>query len=239
MKVLISSFALGVLLVTGSAADAQRVSGASPPPGESGTRLGHVGQQDAAAYGMRFARCLVGFKPREAAAFLSTAPGTPASAAAYEALVPQRDNRCIQLGGVQIGGSTLQMTQRILRGNLAQALYLDRFPDSPPATGSAEQTIPVEIYNTRVTTAADTQSEIIRIFGECMAMRYTAAVDRLVRTDVESDEESAAIGTLAPNMGPCLWNGQSIQFSRESLRAALADGLYRWAMGQTGTGSPS
>lgn len=90
--------------------------------------------------------------------------------------------------------------------------------------------IAVEVYNERVTSVADTQAEIIRIFGDCMAAAEPMKVDALIRTDMESRAENAAIGALQPAMGPCLWNGQTIAFSRESLRAALADALYRKAI---------
>lgn len=217
-----------------SAAVAQQDSGTMP--GESGTRLGSRERNPAAEYGVRFARCLANYKRRQAVAWLATAPGTPASAATYEALVPHRDNRCVSIGSVTVGGASLNMTPRILRGHLAQALYLNRFSDGPPAMPDAAREIPADAYIARVTGAADRESEIIRVFGECMATRHAVAVDGLLRTDVETDEESAALAALTPEMGPCLWNGQSIAFSRESLRAALADGLYRMTIAAPAAG---
>lgn len=222
-------FVLGFVIAAtlcGDAAVAQRASGGTMPP-ETGTRLGTSQRNPGAEYGIRFARCLAGWKPREAAAFVASAPGTAESDLAYRALVPFRDNRCVSIGSVTIGGASLEMPMRLLRGYVAQALYLARHDDGPPSFAGTAEDIPVEVYNARVTSSPDQPSEIIRIFGECMARRHPAEVDRLLRTDVESSEEGTAINALAPDMGACLWNGQSIEFNRESLRAALADGLYR------------
>lgn len=235
MRFSLLSAALGVLALAAAQtpAAAQRAPGAMSR--ETGTRLGARRTNPASEYGMRFTRCLAGFQPREVAEWLATMPGTPASRAAQEALLArhQQASRCVQMGGIEVGGSELEMPENVMRGNLAQALYLARFPDgAPPAiTGAQPTTIPVEVYNARVTAAVDPESEVIRIFGDCVAAADPMRVDTLVRSDVGSPEENAAINALGPLMGPCLWNGQSIAFSGESLRAALGDGLYRKALG--------
>ncbi|MBC7986247.1 MAG: hypothetical protein H7X93_06195 [Sphingomonadaceae bacterium] len=221
------------LVAAQTPAEAQRPQGAMSR--ETGTRLGARRTNPASEYGMRFARCLAGFQPREVAEWLATMPGTPASRASQQELLArhQQDSRCVQMGGIVVGGSEIEMSERLMRGNLAQALYVARFPDAAPPVISEAQptTIPVEVYNARVAAAVDPQSEVIRIFGDCVAAADPMRVDTLVRSDVGSPEENSAINALGPVMGPCLWNGQSIEFSSESLRAALGDGLYRKAFG--------
>ncbi|MBC7986248.1 MAG: hypothetical protein H7X93_06200 [Sphingomonadaceae bacterium] len=120
---------------------------------------------------------------------------------------------------------------RFLRGMLAQARYRARWPDAAPPSiaAAAPSEIAVELYNARVTAAVDQPSELIRIFGDCVAAAQPMTVDALIRAEAGSAAETSAIGAISPAMGPCLWNGQSIEFSRLTLRAALADGLYRKA----------
>lgn len=202
-----------------------------PALAQTGTRFDRIPEVEASVEGMRFGQCLANFSPREADAWLATAPGTSASNAAQEALIP-RESHCVQFGAIGIGGSQLMFSPRILRGHVARGRYLALHGDGPPPSiaNAAPATIPVEVYNARVTSAADTQAEVIRIFGDCVAAAEPMKVDELTRAEMDTDEESAAIGALGPVMGPCLWNGQTIQFSRESLRAALADALYRKAI---------
>lgn len=199
---------------------------------QTGTRFDNTPEVDAGADGMTFGQCLANYRPREADAWLATAPGTDASNAAQGALMPVRNHHCVRIGGFQIGGSQLMFSENILRGHVARGRYLALYPGGPPPSiaDAAPSIIAVEIYNERVTSAADTESEIIRIFGDCMAAAEPVQVDAFVRTAMSTRAEAAAIGALQPAMGPCLWNGQTIAFSRESLRAALAYGLYRKAI---------
>lgn len=203
-----------------------------PALAQTGTRFNRIPEVQASMEGMRFGQCLANYRPREADTWLATAPGTSASDAAQAALMPRHESHCVQFGAITIGGSSLTFSPRTLRGHVAQGRYLALYANgAPPSVADAAQTtIPVEIYNARVTSAADTESEIIRIFGDCMAAAEPMKVDALIRTQMESRAENAAIGALQPAMGPCLWNGQTIAFSRESLRAALADALYRKAI---------
>lgn len=174
--------------------------------------------------------CLASDEAEDVDALLATQPGTPAEREAIRGLTGPRApcRRDMSIADVE----ALTEQPRFLRGMLAQARYLARWPDAaPPSIASAAPSeIAVEIYNARVTAAADQPSELIRIFGDCVAAVQPMTVDALVRAEAGSAAETSAIGAVNPAMGPCLWNGQSIQFSRQTLRAALADGLYRKAI---------
>lgn len=174
--------------------------------------------------------CFAVRETRRAESLLASQPGTPAESSAMEGLTGRRSACRGELSAEQIADLTAE--PRYLRGIIAQARYLARYPDAAPASiaSAPPSEIAVEIYNQRVTSAADAPSEIIRIFGDCMAAADPMRLDALVRSDAGSAQETTAIGAIQPLMGPCLWNGQSVQFTRTTLRAALADALYRKAI---------
>lgn len=208
---------------------------ATVAPGQTGTRIQNSRTVEAPEAGRRFADCLAEFNRPDRLAYLATQPGSSASESAWRELIPFSENRCVQLSGIEIGGRTLHVDQDILRGQLSQALYLNDYPSAAPASISRAEpgTIAVEVYNHRIRNAANAQQEILQIFGDCVVAVQPMDVDALIRSDIGSRAENAAIGVIGEAMGPCLWEGQSIAFSRESLRAALAAGLYRKSEGRT------
>ncbi|MFN2258995.1 MAG: hypothetical protein ABR601_04070 [Parasphingopyxis sp.] len=183
--------------------------------------------------GWRYGRCAANFRPEASEALLASAPFSAASEAAFDRVTNRNDDRCYTQA--RYGGQTLYLDETVLRGQIAQGRYLGKYPDrAPPAIARATaSTIPVEVYNQRIRSASNQQAEILRIVGDCVVAADPAGVDRLIRTGVTSDEEGRATGALSEHFGPCLWEGQSIEFSLESLRAALADALYRRSEGRT------
>ena len=135
----------------------------------------------------------------------------------------------------------LAIDRRRLRGSLSQALYLANHPSAAPATvsGATPTEIPVTEFNARMAAAADPVDEAIRIFADCVVANNAMAVDRLARSEFGSNAEMAAISAIQPSMGPCLWEGRSIAFNRETLRAALAAALYRKSVGVPVTAEPA
>ncbi|MET0179647.1 MAG: hypothetical protein ABW194_04075 [Novosphingobium sp.] len=63
-------------------------------------------------------------------------------------------------------------------------------------------------------------------FADCLAEKNPSAADRLLRTTPGTDEERAAAGTLAPTLGACLDQGQTLEFTPILIRAFAADGLW-------------
>ena len=219
-----TSMAAAVLMLAAASASA-----------ETGTRIDRSRLVENPVAGWAFGQCVARFRAEAVESFLRLRADVDGSRSAMEDLVDPNDDRCYSLA--QIPAQQLVLEPEVFRGQLAQGRYLARYPEAPPALIADAQpgTIPVEVYNQRISTTSDVRSEVIRIFGDCVTAARPDAVDALVRTRVTSDEESAAIAALGENFGPCLWEGQSISFSRESLRAALADALYRKAEGRAVT----
>ena len=75
--------------------------------------------------------------------------------------------------------------------------------------------------------AATGRNAAVDEMGACVADTDPAGVAALLKTGWVSNEESAAIGALAPALTKCLSAGTRLNANRASLRAALADALYQ------------
>lgn len=182
----------------------------------------------------RYAACLVTERPVAADAYLAAALGSPSRDFAFNALVPEGDEVCAIFARAP-DGTALQIPEIVLTGHIAEARYVLRYPTgAPPIIATA---VPVAMsdadFNARISASPDPVAEFPRIFGDCMVAARGQDIDRLVRTQPGSGPETSMIQAIQPVLGQCLWAGQTLQFSREMLRAVLADALYRKAQGVT------
>lgn len=60
----------------------------------------------------------------------------------------------------------------------------------------------------------------------CVAATNPSGILSLLKTEIGSNAEKAAVGALAPSLGTCLAQGYKLNANRLSLRTALAEGLY-------------
>jgi hypothetical protein len=121
-----------------------------------------------------------------------------------------------------LGYSGLQLTfrPRALVGGMAEYLIGARYRDAtlePVARLTEEQELSGPL-------AARNGYESL---GLCVVRRNPGGVRDLLRTRVASGEERAAARRLAPDLGPCLPQGQQLAFDASGLRGVLAVGLYR------------
>ena len=122
---------------------------------------------------------------------------------------------------------TMSFPPALFRAALYDALYREAYgkanvlptPDQPPLDIANE----VESQD-----PADTKLYVsTRYFGDCIVRREAASVRALLKTNIESKEETASFQALQTSMGACLSNGNKIQFSRQMLRGLLAEALYK------------
>ena len=64
-------------------------------------------------------------------------------------------------------------------------------------------------------------------FGLCVVRRDPALVREFLATRPAASEERTGAGRLAPHLGACLYQGQTLDFRLPALRALLAPALYR------------
>lgn len=63
--------------------------------------------------------------------------------------------------------------------------------------------------------------------GMCMAQSHAGLIMTLIHTEPASRDETAAIGQVASNLGPCISDGVEAEFDKPALRALLSYGIYR------------
>lgn len=63
-------------------------------------------------------------------------------------------------------------------------------------------------------------------FSDCLIFRDTANADAVLRAMPGSKDEKAAARALAPTLGACLMQGQTLSFTPRSIRIFAADGLW-------------
>lgn len=179
-----------------------------------------------------FAHCLATARPAEADAYLAMAPGSPGEPAAFDALLPPADAAC-EAAAPALADRQTPIPVMFLRGGLAETRYAARYPEAAPAAiaQARAMTMSEDELRARITAAADPTLEVTRVFGDCVVAAWAPGVDYLIRTTAGSAEETAAIGALQASLASCLPSGRTASFSRESLRPALADALYRKSEG--------
>lgn len=64
-------------------------------------------------------------------------------------------------------------------------------------------------------------------FGLCVARRDPALVRQFLATGPTTPEERTGAGRLAPHLGACLYQGQTVDFRVPALRILLAPALFR------------
>lgn len=67
-------------------------------------------------------------------------------------------------------------------------------------------------------------------FGRCVVAADPAAVLALVAAESFSSEENSVMGKIVPLLPPCMDSGITGEFSKQSLRAVLAEGLYHYLL---------
>lgn len=133
--------------------------------------------------------------------------------------------------GLQARGNqamlAVAMKPTTLRALLLEEAYLRKYRVAPVAASMTPAA-------RRFFAAGDKAGEARAMadFSDCLAEADTPGADRLLRTMPGSEEERAAARALAPTLGVCLTEGQTLTFTPHSIRAFAADGLWnRYVVG--------
>jgi hypothetical protein len=148
--------------------------------------------------------CFAQRKQAQAAGFLATAPGSAPEGRAVRALLGNSTS-CTPRG------SRMSLPRDIIRGAVAEAMYLRTHP-APPA---AEEK------------AAPATAPSLADFTRCVVLRHPREVhDLLATTRLGTREEHEAVVRLAPLLRACLPSSKQLEVVAPLLRLALADALY-------------
>jgi hypothetical protein len=123
-------------------------------------------------------------------------------------------NSCFTTGQYDLALSPLSLI-----GGLAEQRFVERF-----ATRPVEALAKVSDDQLFASAAAPTNT--VEDLAMCLARKDPATVRKLIDAKPTSADESALITRLIPNLGPCVPQGLSIKFNKQTVRAYAAVGLY-------------
>lgn len=218
---------LGLALAAGAAAPPAQAP--SPPPAAAQTpdphtpsdfdrggpdsREAYVSQakeDDARRYFADFSRCIASNNKRQAAALLAMSyASAEQSKRAYGIVAP--NDGC---WGPMISSMRIAFSAPTLAGGMAEYFILH-----PKEIDALRTRYPASF--------AWPARNGMEAFGACVVDQSEAGVRALIDTKVTSDEEAAATQALAPALGQCVTEGQTITLNIGSLRQMLAVALYR------------
>ena len=165
-------------------------------------------------------RCIVERHRGASESLVMSVPDTDAEARIMWGPIRSRLDQCSHMG-VAVSGV-------ILRGSIAEALYESAF--SAPAAG--EEAVAVAPIQWPAGHATAPQLAPVYGLGRCVVAADPRLVHRLLATEPFSDAETAILNALQPLLAPCLDAGSTFETNRETLRAVLAESLYKWADAQ-------
>lgn len=174
--------------------------------------------------------CVVKADPSTSVALLVTVPGSETGRQALDKLKP-RLSKCLGKAS-QItdlyGELQLKLSDSLLRGAIAEALYRLQFRTRPPSVVTGLNSVG-PILPADQTRPDDHDVMIAYAFAQCLTQERPLLVRRLALSKIGSDEELASYSALTPAMAPCLVTGMTLKINRSSLRFTLAESLYRWS----------
>jgi|GEM_PF-5704936 len=167
-----------------------------------------------AARAMRdFARCAARLHTGDALALLATPRGSKAEHTASKHLA------AISEGCLSGRTAAIRFDLMLLRGGVAEALYLERFGKSGAPATLAEPRLDPAMFE-------DKAYAVLADFANCAAAAQPASVHAFLLSEPGTPDEKGAVAALAPTLSPCLPAGLDADFSPSQLRAYLAEALH-------------
>lgn len=156
-----------------------------------------------------FAQCVVRGDSDTPRQLLETTAGS-AEERAVMLKVAKKRSQCL-------GQGQLRMEGIMMRGALAEQLYLQAYPT--PLTGAARPDAPIA--------ASLPTSQPYHAYANCIVARNAPGADAVLRAAPGSDEEKSAYGQAMPTLSSCLaGEGKKLAIDRTTLRGFLAEALY-------------
>jgi hypothetical protein len=171
---------------------------------------------------LQFGQCLYARRVGSAERFMTLPVDTDEYAKLQRTLFDTMGDSCIE------GDGTLSFSDGLLRGALFEAAYRKKFGggDAPLSFDSSLTTSTATSYKPPYSDAARRQI-VLQDLAECVVKTEPTEVRAMVLSVPESQREETAFANLSAKFGPCLTTGQKASFSKPSLRAILAEALYR------------
>ena len=214
-----SFIALAALFVSTPATAQSQIgeSGALPIRTVNAARIDSEGWQAARKAAHDFGTCVVKGNREGAKKALSVSVDDPTF---RDRLTSVATNRCLADG-------TLIFPPPLLRGSLFEALYRSEFGRDFAADLSKAPAFDYASGYKRPLSDAAMNSIALAMVADCAARSDPAAARLVVESVPNSSDENLAIGLIANRIGACIPKGQEFRFSRDIIRAATAEAVYR------------
>lgn len=202
---------------------------ADPP---LGSRLGSDHSQDTRSYSTADAgrsthaimSCAVAKFPMQGRALLSATDIKIAKDAAERLL---RREECNMLG---ISSSTSDSVQFAIPLDVMRGMAAEELLNSHLDEAAILPRLAVEKSYSRPWFAVTGRDSSVDAMAVCLAEINPADDVALLRTGPYSPAEMSAVQALGPSLGQCLQVGYKLKANRQTLRAAIAEGLYHRLM---------
>jgi hypothetical protein len=228
MRRLISSIAFVCLTMGGLGSVAYGQNQDNPYAGGSrlGSRAAQVTQtRSASKVIQQFGQCIYKRRTGSVENFLALSMDAPDFDKQQRYLFDNVGDSCLE--GYE---ATVRFSDNVLRGSLFEAAYRSKFAGSAPANFGPEiRTGFTETYSQPYSSAARRHIALEGL-GECVVRADPAGARALVLSTPETASEAKAITVVKGSLSGCLASGQKAELSQPSLRAMLAEALYRLSM---------
>ncbi|MBP6378794.1 MAG: hypothetical protein KA312_00095 [Sphingorhabdus sp.] len=170
-----------------------------------------------------FSKCVIGVSRQRVINYLDT---FPSSKEAFELANGLSRDDCLV-------GADLRFSEKLFRWSAYDELYNAEFNDHDLTTIA---TIPETDYvaMTKGLNAEQFQFVAIWQLGECTVRAAPKAAQTLVRSQIGSSAEEAAIQEILPFVSGCVNKDNELKFSKAVFRGVMAEALYKLAMKANG-----
>jgi hypothetical protein len=168
-----------------------------------------------------FAKCVIRGEKERWLARLDKPFGSAQSLAALSEAVTHEQS-CVNFGVAK-----LRFPPVLLRGLVFEALYVSDF-GRLPTVESFEGAAPISYpFADEQYLEPAIQYRVMMTLGDCVVRHSPAAARAMILTRVETANEKAAIDPLRLALASCIEQGVQLKLTRTTVRAALAEPLYR------------
>jgi hypothetical protein len=166
--------------------------------------------------------CLYGKERGTARALLRTVPGSKDEERSVVGM-RSRLEQCVN-GDAR----AIQFTGFVLRGAVAEGIFLAMYPTDPVGASAAvdRPDLPASWLQAYGKDPSIGPILALHQLAACVVRAAPVETSRLMRTTPGSAEESAGFQAVAPHLGPCVNQGRSFSSDKTTLRALIAEALY-------------
>jgi hypothetical protein len=163
----------------------------------------------------KYAACVIKNRRRGVEAYLASPPDSSENDRLFGEI---QDDNCLASGELTI-----------VDGDFRGAAYGELYRMDYGRGGDADLSAKAKIDYTR---GRDVQAPVarahvaLRQFADCVVRAAPGQSRKLILSRIGTNEERAAFASLGPHLGPCVFAGDKVSFSKGPLRAVLGEVLY-------------